>query len=132
MKRAIITSLLFLNSSLVFAKNDVLTIENIVPHSVQLAFPNDKNIVPEVSDFKVDNIVLMSNEDGERYAVVTFTNMSSGSRTISKDHVMALLANGERIFPETLSHSFKGNESVSLTVSFGKNKFPILSVYTRS
>ncbi|QDP01028.1 hypothetical protein [Thalassotalea sp. PS06] len=99
---------------------------------IQLAFPNDENIVPQISDFGVLNNVLMSNEAGERWAVVTFTNLATGKRSLNQKHVMALLANGERIVPYEFSEDFEGGETLSLTLNFGENKFPLLQVYTRN
>ena len=55
---------------------EVLSIDRVVPNSFNLAFPNESNIQPEQSDFSVNNFVLMSNDSGERWAVVTLTNTS--------------------------------------------------------
>ena len=114
------------------AKEEVLTLDRVVPINFELAFPNDDNIEPVLSDFKVKNAILMSNELGERFAVVTIENRSSGSRNLNQKHLMAQVSNGERISPQAFSQTFNGGETLSLTINFGENKFPLLNVYSRS
>jgi hypothetical protein len=111
---------------------EVLSIDRVVPNSFNLAFPNESNIQPEQSDFSVNNFVLMSNDSGERWAVVTLTNMASGRRSLTNKHLMAIVADGQRIAPLEFLQSFKADETLSLTINFGESKFPLLSVYSRS
>jgi hypothetical protein len=123
---------LLLLSPLAYADEDVLTLDRVVPNNFELAVPNDSNIQPSESDFRVINLALMSNEAGERWAVATIKNMSSGRRTLTQRDLMALTANGQRIHPREISQSFNGDETISLVVNFGEIKFPLLSVYTRN
>jgi len=66
--------------------DDILNVDRSVSKSIQLAFSNDKNITPKKSDFEVVNYVLMSNENGERWGVLTLTNLSHGERSINQEH----------------------------------------------
>jgi hypothetical protein len=109
---------------------EVLTVDRSISKSIQLSFPNDSNIKPKKGDFEIINYVLMSNEVGERWSVITLTNLSSGNREFSHDHLIALFADGSRISPLEYKLNFKGQESQSVTVSFGVHKFPILSIYS--
>ncbi|MBE7216315.1 hypothetical protein IGW68_14245 [Shewanella benthica] len=111
--------------------SDVFSVERIVSNDVELNFTNDGDIQPKISDFIVVNYVLMSNEKGDRRAVVTLENQSSGSRIFKSDQVMALMGDGRRISPHTYKQKFKRGESISMTLSFGNNKTPILQFYTR-
>jgi hypothetical protein len=99
-----------------------------VLNNLELAFPNDSNVKPETSAFELVNYVLMSNESGERWAVITLRNSSSGSRVLNQKHLMALFANGRRKSPRELKFNFEAQETQSITVSFGTSKFPILSI----
>lgn len=117
---------------LVSANEDVISVDRVVPNSIELAFPNERNIEPELSDFQINNFILMSNDEGERFAVVTIKNLSSGSRTLNHSHLMAQVSNGARINPLPFKHAFNGDETVSLTINFGESKFPLLTVYTRT
>lgn len=111
---------------------DALSVDKAVDNNIELKFPNDDNIYPESSAFKVLNYITMSNEYGERKVTVTLENTSSGNRIFVSDQIMALYANGRRISPHEKKISFKGNEIQTLTLSFNNSKYPILQVYTRN
>ena len=119
-------------SPLCFSATETINIDRVISNSTELAFPNEKNVQPEVSDLSVVNSIIMSNEEGERWAVVTVANLSSGARTLTHKHLMALTADGQRVTPNELSSHFNSNETISLTVAFGELKFPILRVYSRN
>jgi len=110
--------------------NEALTVDRAVSQNIQLAFPNDYNVVPKRSDFEIVNYVLMSNDVGERWAVITLTNLSSGNREFNNEHLIALFADGSRMSPLQYKLNFRGRETQSITVSFGEHKFPILSIYS--
>jgi hypothetical protein len=110
--------------------DEVLTVDRSVSKSIQLAFSNDNNITPKKSDFEVVNYVLMSNENGERWSVITLTNLAQGERSVNQEYLLALFADGSRSEPLIFTRNFKGKETQSLTLSFGVNKFPILSIYS--
>lgn len=111
--------------------DEALSVEVPLPSNLQLAFPNEMNLQPEESSFVVESVVPMSNEQGERWAVVTLRNTVSGRRTLNQKHLLALVADGTRVHPEPFSQSFLANESLSIVVSFGLRKFPLLDVYSR-
>ncbi|KPZ57164.1 MULTISPECIES: hypothetical protein [unclassified Pseudoalteromonas] len=122
--------LLILCANVFAAQNNVLNVDRAIPNSMQLSFPNDNNITPKKSDFSIVNYVLMSNEEGERWAVITLTNLASGKRELNQDHLLALFADGSRLTPNEFKLGFNGNQTQSVTVSFAEYKFPILSVYS--
>lgn len=109
-------------------QTDTLTVDRVATNNLQLAFPNDSNIQPKPSDFELINYVVMSNEVGERWAVITLNNTSTGSRVLEQSNLIALFADGKRSPPLAFKVSFEGNETQTITVSFGENKFPILSI----
>lgn len=127
MKSLFLSSLLIATS--VTAQESALTIDRAVTKNLQLSFPNDNNVKPKTSDFDVVNYVLMSNEEGERWAVVTLRNTASGSRSFEQGHLMALFANGSRRTPQEFKLNFSGDEVQSMTLNFGENNFPILAIY---
>jgi hypothetical protein len=114
------------------ASEQALSIETRVPSSVELAFPNESGLAPELSEFQVLSFVPMSNEAGERWAVLTIKNLASGRRTLSQKHLMALTADGNRINPNEVVQSFLADETLSIVVNFGERKFPLLSVFSRT
>lgn len=132
MNNAFFLLLLFLSISTFANDKEILTVDRVISHNIEFAFDNDKNETPKLSEFELINYIIMSNELGERWAVVTVKNQASGNRILESDHLMALFANGERSKPASLKIIFGANETKSFTVSFGENKFPILSVSSGS
>ena len=78
------------------------------------------------------NSVFMSSEQGRRVAVVTIRNDASGSRILQAEHIMALFADGRRVAPIALADNIKleDGEQRSLTLSFGEDNYPILTIFT--
>ena len=128
--KILVSALILLSFSIHADETETLIVDRVVSSNIELAFPNDKNIKAKSSDFQLVNYVVMSNEIGERWAVITLNNTSTGSRVLISEHLMALFANGERVSPLAFKLSFEGNETQSITVSFGENKFPILAIKT--
>ena len=110
--------------------NTVLSLEKPVMKLAEIHFENPDNIHPKSSDFKIVSFVLMSSESGERRAVITFENTSSGQRFLEQDHLLAIFANGERKHPEVFREKFSGNEIRTLDLSFNFHKYPVLTLYT--
>lgn len=113
-------------------ESKALTVDRAISGQINMSFPNDENIKPKPNDFDLNNYVLMSNELGERWAVITMTNSSSGNRVLQQEHLLALFANGKRKSPKHLKLNFEPNETQSITVSFGQSKFPILSISSKA
>lgn len=132
MYKSIIAGLILLSFTSQASETEALTIDRSVLSNLELAFPNDKNVKPQSSAFELINYVLMSNESGERWAVITLKNSSSGNRVLEHKHLMALFANGKRKNPLALKLNFEAEETQSITVSFGSSKFPILSISAAS
>lgn len=127
-KKYIIPALFFIAFASNAKETEVLTVDRVVSNNIILSFPNDQNLKAKPSDFKLVNYVIMSNDIGERWAVLTLTNTSSGNRVLEQDHLLALFADGTRKMPLAIKLNFEGRETQSLTVSFGESKFPILSI----
>ncbi len=130
MYKFILLALLLISFKGYSSEDEALTIDKVVTSNFELSFPNDKNIKPQGSDFELINYVVMSNLIGERWAVLTLKNKSAGNRMLEKQHIMALFADGSRNYPAEIKLNFEGKETQSITVSFGENKFPILSIQT--
>lgn len=130
MRKSLFLIFTLMLANIAIANDDVLAIDRVVDKNVQIAFPNDDNMSPRRSEFELLNFVLMSSESGERWAVVTLKNTSTGKRIFEQDQLMALLANGTRIYPQEIKQTFEGGEVISLNVHFGKKQFPILNITT--
>ena len=130
MSKFIFVVLLLLSWATQADTEGALTVDRSVSNNIHLSFPDDHNIKPKIGEFKIVNYVLMSNDDGERWSVITVKNLSSGNRSLEHEHLVALFADGQRKIPLQYQLNFKGKETQSITVSFGEYKFPILSIYT--
>ncbi|WP_444994018.1 hypothetical protein [Aliikangiella sp. IMCC44359] len=124
----------FISISQVYAKelSATLTPDKTITGSELIAFPNDDKIRPDKSDFSIIHSVIMSNDKGERWATITIENQSVGRRLLNGRHLMALFADGKRLFPQSVDYDFKSREIMSITVYFGKSKYPILHISTRN
>ena len=111
--------------------NNVLTIDRTVIANSQMSFPNDERIYPKVSDFEVINYVLMSSHNGKRWAAVTLRNNANGMRQFKSDQIMALFGDGDRSEPHSYKCTFGAKQIFTVSLNFGRNKFPMLEVYTR-
>lgn len=128
----LIIILLASHASQLSAKDrNAFSIDRAISSNIEFNFPNNDNIYPDKSDFKVINYVSMSNEYGQRKVTVTLQNTSTGDRIFVSDHIMALYANGHRSSPSEKKIRFKGKEVQTLTLSFSTSEFPILQIYTR-
>lgn len=77
-------------------------------------------------DFEVVDYALMSNEQGERWATVTFKNTSSGQRLLANEYLLAEFADGIQRFALNLDGKVESGQVLTRTVFFGYHRFPIL------
>ncbi|MCW8877542.1 MAG: hypothetical protein OQK51_10840 [Kangiellaceae bacterium] len=108
-----------------------LMVDQTIVNSQIIQFRNDDKVYPEKSQFEIIHALTMSNEQGERWATITFQNKAGGRRILESDHLLALFADGKRVFPRMEDEIFERKEIRSITVPFGNSKFPILTLVTR-
>ena len=94
-------------------------------------FEQKDELKPAPNDFKLIEAAFMSNNIGERWAIVTIENTSSGRRLLKNDHIIATLANGEQTKAFDLNDTFEGGEVLTKAIHFGDHKFPIVQVKMR-
>lgn len=98
-----------------------------------VAFVNKfKDLRPGLSDFEVTHRKFLSNEIGERFALVTFNRTRGGVRGLKKDYVVGVLANGRRLYPIQLDGETQIREEGSVFLHFGQHKFPLVAIETGS
>lgn len=115
-----------------YTRDEILTIDEPVSESLNLEFSDADELVAKMGEFKVLSTILMSNLSGERWATVTIKNVSSHQRLLDREHIIAIFADGEKRYPVQAEHKFSGNEEVTMIISFGKSKFPILGLSVRN
>ena len=67
----------------------------------------------------------MSNDRGERWALVTFMNQASGQRLLTNEVLVAEFADGSERYALNLEAKLEGGETLTRTVFFGYHRFPI-------
>lgn len=112
-------------------QTQVISMDRSLGPDTILMFPNEQNVQPELSDFSILNSLFMSNQAGDRWAVVTLRNTASGNRSLEQNHLMALLGNGKKVTPQPFKISLAAQEVQSITIYVGKYQFPILQVLSR-
>ncbi len=91
----------------------------------------DRNyIAPKDSDFNILKYALMSSNEGDRYALITIKNKSTGQRIMTSEHLVAILASCTTSHPINFEHRFNGSEIITKEVNFGFSRFPIVKIIT--
>lgn len=112
--------------------NSVLSIDEPVPFDNALRFPDERRLAPAISDFEITSRLMMSSDNGERWATVSIRNNSAHQRLFDHTHIIAVFADGDKRHPLEVQQKFSGHEEITLTINFGFSKFPILRLLTRS
>ncbi|CAH9049713.1 hypothetical protein PSECIP111951_00008 [Pseudoalteromonas holothuriae] len=131
MKLPILFSLLLL-SGFTVAQDPVYTFDSAIAKVPENAFTNNARQYPKNGDFIIQGYYPMSTVKGQRAALVTIKNTSTGKRFFEPEHVMALFADGSRHSPlmGDDKYSLQASETFTLTLEFGRYDYPIVSVYT--
>lgn len=111
--------------------NEVLNFDEIPPLILDhIYLENDEKIIPLSGNFKMVSFAPMSNRKGDRWALVSIRNMSSGVRIFTQEHIVATFADGTRKFAKKIEMTLKAKEFFSESIEFGNSKFPIVMVET--
>lgn len=100
------------------------------PRSIfkSLEFKYEDELKPLKNDFRILEVSYLSNHYGERWAMVTFENTSSGQRLLKNESIIATFANGAQARSLNLNETIKGKGRLSKSVFFGVHQFPIVRV----
>ena len=93
-----------------------------------LNFKHDNELRPTINDFRIIQTAYLSNNIGERWAIVTFENKSTGKRFLKNESIVATFADGNQSYALNLDEMLKGNEHITKSVFFGIHQFPIVRV----
>lgn len=109
-------------------RDQVLRFEPTPFKDVQLNCQRDKNIVPRRSDLILDNYALLAADNGERVAIITVTNGAAGQRMFNQEHLVALMADCSRIFPQAFELSLASGQQTTIQIYFGRRVQPVLQL----
>lgn len=88
--------------------------------------PRDVHVLK--SDFELVDYFTMSSRKGERFALVTIKNTSTGWRVLQHQHLVAVFADCSFVFPEKIDQRFDGSETLSVKLNLGVHRFPLIKV----
>lgn len=131
MKFSIVFTLLVFPSLLLAEDADVdkvLRFEQTPFKGQTLHCENEGRIEPKESDFTLLDYSIMSSNEGERFALVTLKNESSGHRIFNRKHVVAVFGDCSRAYPVSAMGKLAGGETLTLRVYIGSSRFPILQL----
>lgn len=112
----------------IFEKDRVLHFDQPKSPLLSLTFKHKDELKPAASNFHIIEVSYLSNNIGDRWAVVTFENSSPGQRFLKNEAIVATFADGTQSHGLNLNETLKGNERLTKAVNFGIHQFPIVSV----
>lgn len=95
-----------------------------------LYFSKDDALAPRESDFKLLGVSFLSNEKGDRWALISLENTARGQRILQNKMLLATFADGSQAYASGLNKTLQGSERFSKSVFFGNNQFPIVNITT--
>ncbi len=98
------------------------------PNLTILKFKRTDELLPKAKNIRLIEAVFLSNKRGERWAIVTLENTSTGQRLLTKDSIVATFADGSQSYAWELEERLQGSEVITKSVYFGRHKFPIIKV----
>ncbi|MEN8175452.1 MAG: hypothetical protein ABFS23_06795 [Pseudomonadota bacterium] len=85
-------------------------------------------LTAERSTFELLSYATMSNDLGERWALITVRNVSRGMRFLKNQHLVGTFADGRRVRARNLGDKVEGAALFTKTVFFGHGPFPLVQV----
>ena len=114
-------------------KDRIVSFDEVVIPSEHIEFVKDwKELKPDLSELKIEFSRFMSNELGERFALVTFTKEKGLLRVVDARDVVGVLANGYRLHPIKVEGEAQIGKRGTLLLHFGIQQFPLVEVETRA
>lgn len=110
----------------------VLQFDRTYPGGTGLRFERGtRDLQPEIGTFSLIEFRPMSNDIGERWALVSVENSSHGERFLKNRHLVATFADGRQAYARNLNDRVGGGELLSKAVFFGHSPFPLVRVEAR-
>lgn len=99
----------------------------------KLEFGRDRNALrPYLSEFEIEYRKFLSNDLGQRFAIVTLAKEKAILRNVNVGDIVGVFANGQRLRPIRLEGETHIGSRGSILVHFGKHPFPLVGLETRN
>ena len=76
-------------------------------------------LLPKPNDFEILHFAPMSNNNGERWVLITIKNKAAGHRMLKSEHIVATFANGYQRNPTNLNESVEAGQNLTKQIYFG-------------
>ncbi len=99
----------------------------------KLAFERESgDLRPSLSEFQLSYCRFLSNDLGERFALVTLAKEAGIRRIVDTRDIVGVLASGERLFPISIEGETHIGRRGTVLLHFGSHKFPLVGVEVRN
>jgi hypothetical protein len=110
----------------------VLQFDSVQPGESDLRFDRGtRDLEPEAGPFRLTEYQTMSNDLGERWALVTVINTENANRFLKGTHLVATFADGTQRRAQNLNDGVGPLQQFSKAVFFGHSPFPLVRVEAR-
>jgi len=113
-------------------EDSALFFDKPIAQSMEFLFDIEEDLYPDQSTFKIKDFAFLSNERGERAALVNITNTAAAPRTLAPNQIYGLFADGTYRRPSNSSDRVDGGKTNSVLLSFGVSKTPLVKLIVRN
>lgn len=103
-----------------------------IAQSMEFRFDIEEDLYPDQSSFKIKDFAFLSNEKGERAALINLTNTAVAPRSLSPNQIYGFFADGTYRRPSNSSGRVDGGKTNSVLLSFGVSKTPLVKLIVRN
>ncbi|MGK0236656.1 MAG: hypothetical protein ACKVGW_14935 [Verrucomicrobiia bacterium] len=113
-------------------EDSALSFDKPIAQTMEFRFDIEEDLYPDQSTFKIVDFAFLSNEKGERAALVNLTNTAVAPRTLAPNQIYGFFADGTYRRPTNSSDRIDGGKTNSVLLSFGVSKTPLVKLIVRN
>lgn len=103
-----------------------------IAKEMAIDFQIEEDLYPNRSSFELLDFAFLSNEAGERWALVVVRNTVHEFRSFSANQIIGFFASGNYRNPVSLNKRIEGKKTETFMIPFGKSDMPLVKLMTRS
>lgn len=111
--------------------NKALFFDKQVAKEMPIQFEIEEDVFPTRSSFEIVDFAFLSNEAGERWALVVAKNTAREPRTFTENQLIGFFASGAHRRPLKLAARIEGGKQETIMIPFGESSMPLVKLMTR-
>jgi len=111
--------------------NKALFFDKQVAKEMPIQFEIEEDLYPTRSSFEIVDFAFLSNEAGERWALVVARNTVREPRTFTENQLIGFFASGAHRRPLKLATRIEGGKQETIMIPFGESSMPLVKLMTR-